>query len=92
MVLYQHFAFYVQGESIISEGPLAKGTWNLEGPLAKGTWTYGDFGEADPAVAEATRKNVNNWQMVAWGGMATFKGVLSDDGKKVTCLNFLQAI
>jgi len=82
------YTLLVEGENITMEGSSVK-----EGdPMAKGTWKFGNFGEADPAVAEATGKKFNNWHMDAWGGMFTMKGVVSDDGKKVTFISMLKEV
>merc|ERR1719402_1235103 len=61
-------------------------------PLAEGTWKLGEFGEADPAVVEATGSKFYNWSMEAYGGRFKRKGVLSEDGKKATFVNNLKEV
>jgi len=51
---------------------------------AKGTWKYGVTGEANEAVVEVTGKKFNDVHIVLYKGMMDQKGVLSEDGKKVT--------
>ena len=52
---------------------------------SNGTWTLGDFGETPPEIKEATDVEKYNLEM-AWMKKWTQKGVLSKDGKMVTCI------
>lgn len=70
----------VDGEYAILEGPM----FGKDDENARGTWKFGEFGEANPEVAEKTGKNINNVHIVMYKGLMDMKGILSDDGKKIT--------
>ena len=50
----------------------------------EGTWKFGEFEEAHPEVAKLTGKKNNNVDITLWGGRWLSKGVVSEDGKKIT--------
>ena len=73
----------VEGENVT-----LKGFGILEtGERCKGTWKYGEMGEANEAVAEATGKKIYNVDMSLYQGWFDGKGVVSEDGKKITFWN-----
>jgi len=70
----------MDGEHGILEGPM----FGSDNELANGTWKFGEFGDANPEVAEETGKNINNVHINMYKGLIDIKGILSDDGKKIT--------
>lgn len=51
-----------------------------------GTWKFGDFGEANSEVRKATGKQNYNVDLSLWKNLWLVKGVVSDDGLKVTVM------
>ena len=58
----------------------------------KGTIVYGNFGDAHPEVASATRKKHYNIEMKLLNGFWEVHGVLSDDSKKITFYGMANAV
>lgn len=74
--------FIVTGEKVKMES-LAGGGLD-ESSFSVGTWKFGEFEEANPEVAKYTGKKNNNVDITLWGAKWKIRGVVSDDGKKVT--------
>jgi len=72
--------FKVNGESVKMETIDGE----IDDSLGAGSWTFGEFGETHTEVAKDTGKKYSNVDIRLWGGMWNSKGVLSDDGKKIT--------
>ena len=70
--------YYVDGENVKKEGLVD----NTEGPFSSGTWKFGNFGEAHPEVTKYTKRKTNDVEINL--GMIVTKGVLSEDGTKIT--------
>ena len=83
-----HVLFKVVGESCKAE-PLS-GT--MDDSFSLGTWKYGDFGEAHPDVAKAAGKTTYNVDMNLWGGMWKCKGIVSEDGSKITVFSITNEV
>ena len=73
----------VDGENLVLHS--ASGTpSNTDNRIYKATWKFGDFGEAHPDVVKESGKSRYNVDMSMIGGHWCPKGVVSDDGTKVT--------
>ena len=86
------FIGIVQGENVLFEGLSGKATNHEDNPMSKGTWKFGDFGEAVAEVAKEAGKKNANIEINCWGGLLAGKGILSDDGKKVTFWGISNAV
>jgi len=61
-------------------------------PNAKGTWKYGDFGDAKQDVAREAGKQKYNIDINLWQGALGGKGIINDDGKKITFFGMSNAV
>ena len=86
------FIFTVQGEHVMQEGVSGKATNHADIPLNYGTWKFGDFGEAQADIAKVAGKKNANIEYNLWGGLIAGKGIVSDDGKKVTFWGVANAV
>lgn len=84
--------YVVDGAHILMHPASGKPTFIHKSPMAKVSWTYGDFGEAHPAIAQATGKARCNVMIVGMGGIWKSPAVLSDDGKTLTCYGMTQSV
>ena len=73
--------FVVNGETVNMESLTGA---QQDESLSKGTFKFGEFDEAHPEVSKHTGKKNNNVEISLWGGLWLTKGILSDDGKKIT--------
>jgi len=74
------YLFVVEGETVV-----LKGFGILEtDENTKGTWKYGEIGEAKEAIAQATGKKFYDVDIQLYMGWFDAKGVVSEDGKKIT--------
>ena len=78
------WVYLVEGESVTMQGLAGEPSVKSDDPTMKGTWKYGEFGDTHPAVEEETGKKCNNVEMKLWADKWVEKGVLSDDGKKLS--------
>ena len=84
--------FYVDGEDVTMENASGRTSNHGEDPSLKGKWIHGDFGEAQEDIAKASGKKNYNVDFSLWGGVLAGKGVLSDDGTKLTFWGIANAI
>ena len=82
----------VTGENVTIEGVSGRPTNFDDDPNAKGTWKYGDFGDASEDVAKAAGKPKYNVDINLWQGALGGKGIVSDDGKKITFFGVSNAV
>ena len=52
-----------------------------------GTWKFGDFGKASDEIVDHSGKTNYNIDIELWGAMWKTKGVVGDDGTKITIWN-----
>ena len=73
--------FVINGENVVTAS-IHGGV--MDEAMSKGTFKFGEFEEAHPDVAKFTGKKNYNVDMSMWNGMWLTKGIVSDDGKKIT--------
>ena len=80
--------FKVSGEKVQVE--------NIDGimddAMNECTWMFGKFGAAHAEVAKQTGKKYSNVEVRLFGGFFESKGVLSDDGKKITLISMTNEV
>ena len=78
--------FKVTGENIKVQS--LDGSSLEDTSFSTGTFKFGDFGNAHPEVAKHTGKTKSDVEVTIWNGKFHAKGVVSDDGKKITIVGF----
>ena len=76
--------FIVSGETVRTENLVGANT--VDDSSLGGTWKFGDFGNTHPQIARQTGSKINNVDINLWGGVWLTKGVVSEDGKRITVM------
>ena len=84
----KRLAFLVSGETVKTE----KFQGKIDEKHEFGTWKYGEFEETRPEIEEATGKKNYNVEITMFDSMWKTKGVVSDDGRKITVWNLSNEI
>ena len=79
----KRMVFLVKGETVKTE----KFEGTVDERLEFGTWKYGEFEEARQEIQEKTGRKTYNVEITMFDSMWKTKGVVSDDGQKITLWN-----
>ena len=76
--------FIVDGKKVSCEYVCGKPSNHENDPNCHGSFKFGDFGKANPEVAKAAGKENYNIEITLWNGVFPPKGIVSDDGTKIS--------